>query len=336
MQALVYTDTQTLTYREEKNPKQINGESIIKVTASGICGSDMHAYHGKDNRRIPPLILGHEVSGVVDKGKEVGKKVVLNPLITCGKCDHCKSGREHLCDKRIILGMNKPIERQGGFAEYVSIPDKNIYELPKNLSINEAPIAEPCAVALHAVELGEKEIIKSINDIKVLIIGAGAIGLLCGLILSKVKNCKDITIVDPNDKRMKESLKYLDADGVKPDSKNIVNDNFDFVLDSVGLEKTRQQAIKSVKPGGVIIHIGLTQPSGNFDFRKATLQEITFVGTYCYTNKDFEKTLKILNNKEIGSLDWIEYRELKQGPSAFEDIHKGSCAAPKIILTINN
>ena len=168
MQALVYTDTQTLIYKEEKNPKLINGESIIKVSASGICGSDMHAYHGMDNRRIPPLILGHEISGVIDQGKEVGKKVVLNPLITCGNCDYCKSGKEHLCTKRIILGMNRPIERQGGFAEYVSIPDKNIYELPKNLSIKEAPIAEPCAVALHAVELGQKEIINSIKDIKVL------------------------------------------------------------------------------------------------------------------------------------------------------------------------
>ena len=123
---------------------------------------------------------------------------------------------------------------------------------------------------------------------------------------------------------------------MKPDSRIIINDNFDFVLDTVGLEKTRQQAIRSVKPGGVIIHIGLTQPSGSFDFRKATLQEITFIGTYCYTNKDFEKTLKILNNKEIGSLNWIEYRKLKQGSSAFEDIHNGSCAAPKIILTVNN
>ena len=336
MQALVYIDTQTLIYKEEKNPKLISGESIIKVMASGICGSDMHAYHGMDNRRIPPLILGHEVSGTIDKGKEVGKKVVLNPLITCGKCDYCTSGKEHLCNKRIILGMNRPIQRQGGFAEYVSIPDKNIYELPKNILIKEAPIAEPCAVALHAVELGEKEIIKSIKDIKVLIIGAGAIGLLCGLILSKVKNCKDIMIVDPNDKRMKESLKYLDADGVKPDSKSIISDNFDFVLDTVGLEKTRQEAIRSIKPGGVIIHIGLTQPSGTFDFRKATLQEITFIGTYCYTNKDFEKTLKILNNKEIGSLSWIEYRELKEGSSAFKDIHNGTCAAPKIILTVNS
>ena len=334
MQALVYTDIQKLIYREEKNPKLLNGESIIKVSASGICGSDMHAYHGHDNRRIPPLILGHEVSGVINKGKDIGKKVVLNPLITCGACNYCINKREHLCPKRIILGMNRPIERQGGFAEYVSIQDKNIYELPKNLSMKEAPIAEPCAVALHAVELGENELSSELKDSKALVIGAGAIGLLCGLILSKVKKCKEIVIIEPNDKRLKESLKYLDADGFRPSSKNINTDNFDIVVDTGRLEITRQQAIESIRPGGVIIHIGLTQPSGNFDFRKATLQEITFIGTYCYTSKDFEKTLNILNNNDIGSLEWIEYRNLKEGASAFEEIHDGKCSAPKIILLI--
>ena len=334
MQALVYTDTQKLIYREEKNPKKTNGESIIKVSASGICGSDMHAYHGKDERRIPPLILGHEISGTIDKGKENGKKVVLNPLITCGSCDYCKNGREHLCSKRMILGMNKPFERQGGFAEYVSVPDKNIYELPQNLKMKEAPIAEPCAVALHAVELGEKALSKPFKNNKALVIGAGAIGLLCGLILSKIKNCKNIVIVDPNTKRLKESLKYLDADGFEPNNKNILSNNFDIVFDTVGLEKTRIQSIKCVKSGGIIIHIGLTQPSGSFDFRKATLQEITFIGTYCYTNKDFEKTLNILNNKEIGSLNWIEFRKLKEGSSAFKEIHEGSCTSPKIILLV--
>jgi len=332
MQALVYTDTETLIYREEKNPKLINGESIIKVTASGICGSDMHAYHGRDERRIPPLILGHEISGIIHKGKDIGKKVILNPLITCGVCDYCKDEREHLCSKRIILGMNKPIERQGGFAEYVSIPNKNIYELPKNLNIKEAPIAEPCAVALHAVELGEKEIFNSLKNVKALVIGAGAIGLLCGLILSKVKNCNNIVIVDPNDKRLTKSLKYLNADGFKPDSKSLQTDNFDIVFDTVGLESTREQAIRCIKPGGIIIHIGLTQPSGNFNFRKATLQEITFIGTYCYTKKDFEKTLNILSNQKIGSLDWIEYRKLKDGFGAFKEIHDGSCSSPKIVL----
>jgi len=334
MQALVYTGTEKLIYREEKNPELINGESIIKVSASGICGSDMHAYHGHDNRRIPPLILGHEVSGVINKGKDIGKKVVLNPLITCGECNYCTNKKEHLCPKRIILGMNRPIERQGGFAEYVSIPDKNIYELPKNLNMKEAPIAEPCAVALHAVELGEKELSPELKNSKALVIGAGAIGLLCGLILSKVKKCKEIVIIEPNDKRLKESLKYLDADGLMPSNKNINKDNFDIVFDTVGLEVTRQQAIESIKPGGVIIHIGLTQSKGSFDFRKTTLQEITFIGTYCYTNRDFEKTLNMLNNKEIGSLGWIEYRNLKEGASAFKEIHDGKCTAPKIILLV--
>ena len=127
-------------------------------------------------------------------------------------------------------------------------------------------------------------------------------------------------------------LKYLDADGVKPDSKRIVSDNFDFVLDTVGLEKTRQEAIRSIKPGGVIIHIGLTQPSGTFDFRKATLQEITFIGTYCYTNKEFGETIDILTNNKLGKIEWIEYRNLKDGWGAFKEIHDGTCSAPKIVL----
>ena len=334
MHALVYTGTQELVYREEKNPKVVSGESIVKVFASGICGSDMHAYHGKDNRRVPPLILGHEISGTIEKGKFAGKKVIINPLITCGECDYCNSSREHLCNKRIILGMNKPIERQGGFADYVSIPDQNIYELPKKLEIKEAPIAEPTAVALHAVELGEKKLSKPLKNAIVLIIGGGAIGLLCGLILSKIKKCKKIIIVDPNEKRLVECSKYLDAKTAKPDNKNIINDNFDIVFDTVGMEVTRQQAIKVVKPGGVIIHIGLSQPSGSFDFRKSTLHEITFVGTYCYTNKDFEKTISILADKKLGTLEWIEYKNLKDGASAFKQIHDGSCAAPKIILIV--
>jgi len=334
MQALVYTGTQELVYKEEKNPKEVNNESIIKVFASGICGSDMHAYHGKDNRRIPPLILGHEISGTIDKGKFSGKKVILNPLITCGECDYCSDGREHLCKKRIILGMNRPIVRQGGFAEYVSIPDENIYELPKTLDIKEAPIAEPTAVALHAVELGEEKISKSLKDLKILVIGGGAIGLLTGLVLSKIKDCKKIVIVEPNEKRLGECSKYLDAETVKPDSKIILNDHFDIVFDTVGMEVTRKQSIQSIKPGGVIIHIGLTQPSGSFDFRKTTLQEVTFVGTYCYTKKNFEETLSILSAKKIGKLDWIEYRKLKDGPSAFKQIHDGSCSAPKVILLI--
>ena len=332
MKALVYTGVEELTYRDEQNPIEVNNEGILKVYASGICGSDMHAYHGKDERRVPPLILGHEVSGKILNGKFKDKKVVLNPLITCGKCEYCTKGREHLCPERVLLGMNKPYKREGAFAEFISAPEKNIYELPYNLDIKEAAIAEPTAVSLHAVLIGENSLKKPLSECRTLVQGAGAIGLLCSLVLSKIKDNKNIIISDPNKLRLKECSKYIEARFVSPEDKEINNDAFDIVFDTVGLEVSRQQAINVVKPGGIIIHIGLTQASGKFNFRKATLQEVTFVGTYCYTNKDFENTIKILANKNIGDLDWIEYRDLKNGAEAFKQIHDGTCAAPKIVL----
>ena len=332
MHALVYTGTNKIDFREEKNPIAKPGESLIKVKASGICGSDMHAFHGNDERRIPPLILGHEVSGTSLDGKFKDKDVVINPLISCENCDYCKNEREHLCPKRTMIGMSTPTKREGGLAELVSVPEKNIFEVPEKLSVKEAALAEPAAVALHAVLLAEQNLKKLLSECKILIQGAGAIGLLCGLLLNKEKKATNIIMSDPNKKRLDECSKYLKANFVSPNDKSIKENNFDLILESVGLEATRHQAIKSVAPGGTILHIGLTQPSGTFDFKKLTIQEVTLVGTYCYTNKDFKKTLKILKEKKLGDLGWIEYRDLKKGSEAFQEIHNGTCVAPKIIL----
>ena len=332
MQALVYTGTNKIDFREEKDPIAKPGETLIKVKASGICGSDMHAYHGNDERRIPPLILGHEVSGTSLDGKYKNKDVVINPLISCEKCDFCKNEREHLCPERTMIGMSTPVKREGGLAELVSVPEKNIFEVPKKLSIKEAALAEPAAVALHAVLLAEQNLKKTLSECKILIQGAGAIGLLCGLVLNREKKATNIIMSDPNKKRLDECAKYLKANFVSPNDKSIKENNFDLILESVGLEVTRHQAIKSIRPGGTIVHIGLTQPSGTFNFKKLTIQEITLVGTYCYTNKDFQKTLEILTEKKLGDLGWIEYRDLKKGSEAFNEIHNGTCVAPKIIL----
>ena len=332
MQALVYTGTNKIDFREEKDPIAKPGETLVKVKASGICGSDMHAFHGNDERRIPPLILGHEVSGTSLDGKFKNKDVVINPLISCEKCDYCKNEREHLCPQRTMIGMSTPVKREGGLAELVSVPEKNIFEVPNKLSIKEAALAEPAAVALHAVLLAEQNLKKPLSECKILIQGAGAIGLSCGLVLNKEKKSTNIIMSDPNKKRLDECAKYLKANFVSPNDKSIKENNFDLILESVGLEVTRHQAIKSIAPGGTILHIGLTQPSGTFDFKKLTIQEITLVGTYCYTNKDFQKTLEILTEKKLGDLGWIEYRDLKKGSEAFNEIHNGTCVAPKIIL----
>ena len=288
----------------------------------------------KTKEEVPPLILGHEVSGKILNGKFKDKTAVLNPLITCGKCEYCKSKREHLCPNRVLLGMNRPYERQGAFAELITVPDTNIYDVPDKLDIKEAAVAEPTAVSLHAVLMAENSSKKHLGECRTLVQGAGAIGLLCSLILSKIKGNLDITISDPNNLRLKECSKYVDAKFVGPSDKDVKPDSFDLVFDTVGLEVSRQQAISVVKPGGTIIHIGLTQPAGEFNFRKATLQ-VTFIGTYCYTNEDFRETIQILANKDIGNLDWIEYRDLKKGAEAFKQIHDGTCSAPKIVLLPN-
>ena len=170
------------------------------------------------------------------------------------------------------------------------------------------------------------------SDCRILIQGAGAIGLLCGLVLSKEKKCKNIIMSDPNKLRLDECSKYLEAKFVSPKDKQINENGFDIIFDTVGLELSRQQAIHTIKPGGTIIHVGLTQPAGTFNFRKLTIQEVTVVGTYCYTNKDFKKSISLLTNRKFGSLSWINYRELKEGASAFKEIHNGTCISPKIIL----
>ena len=119
---------------------------------------------------------------------------------------------------------------------------------------------------------------------------------------------------------------------ISPNSKDLKINSFDLIIDAVGNEKTRQLAIEFAKPGSVIIHAGLTNSHGAFDSRKITLQEISFIGTYCYTARDFQNTINFLSDGLIGDLNWIEYRQLKNGAEAFKQIHNGTCAAPKIIL----
>ena len=147
MKALVYTDTNEVIYREEPLPEPTAGEALIRIDAVGICGSDMHAYHGEDARRVPPLILGHEAAGVVVSGKQVGQQVVLNPLISCGICTDCRSGRSNICVHRNLIGMNF----SGAFAEFITIQEHNMIPIPEGMNPVHAALTEPAATSLHAL-----------------------------------------------------------------------------------------------------------------------------------------------------------------------------------------
>ena len=154
MKALVYTGPQTIVLQDAADPIASAGDVLIEVGAVGICGSDMHAYMGHDERRPAPLILGHEAAGVVQGGVHDGKRVVVNPLVTCGVCRDCLSGRENLCAKREIISMPP---RQGAFAEKIVVPARNIIEVPAWLDLAPAALAEPLATSWHAVTLAARQ-----------------------------------------------------------------------------------------------------------------------------------------------------------------------------------
>ena len=322
MKALVYVGEEKLDFREVPNPVVNSSEQLIKVDSAGICGSDMHAYLGHDERRPAPLILGHEASGIILGGDRNGERVAINPLVTCMRCQACISGRENICSKRQIISM---APREGTFAEMVSVPEVNLVNVPLDVPLEKAALAEPLAVSWHASRLA-LEALHSSMDRNVLIIGGGAIGLASALAF-KAMEIENIVIVEPNTIRRK----YLN------DNCNVVavekaDELFSIVVDAVGFKKTRELASEKVSPGGVITHIGLGEDLGGIDVRRITLQEVSFIGTYTYTAQDFKDTAKAIFDGRLGPLDWIERRPLSEGNRAFSEIREGKVPSPKIVL----
>ncbi len=327
MKALVYTANKEMTYRDEPEPDRADGDALIAIESVGICGSDMHAYLGHDERRVPPLILGHEAVGRVIEGDRPGQKVVLNPLITCGKCQHCLGGRQNLCAERDLIGMY----RAGAFAEQITIPQRNLIEVPDDMSSAHAALTEPGATALHAILLAERAAARPLSEASALVIGAGSVGLLTALML-KNKGVQRVSIAETNPLRRASVEAHCDLTVFDPLVEASQPGSYEFVFDAVGSAATRDAAISAVASGGVVVHIGLMDSKGSMDVRAMTLREITFIGTYTYTPLDLQVTLGKLYSGALGSLDWIEQRPLAQGAQAFSDLLKGDCAAPKLIL----
>ena len=328
MRALVYTRTQLLEIRNLAAPVCGKGQVVVDLAFCGICGSDMHAWHGHDERRVPPLVLGHEAVGVANDGPLQGKRVAINPLMTCGACVSCVSGNEHLCEKRELIGMREP----GAFAEKVAIKAQNLVTLPDDLSFVEAALAEPLACSVHAVRLATQHADDD-QAATVAILGGGAIGLLAGKVFLAY-GYHNIWIAEPNPLR-RSMLEQLDNfNAYDPAKYTQCPKGVDVIIDAVGSGASRRTASTIVRPGGVIVHIGLQDNSDGLNSRRITLQEITFKGTYCYRNDDFAEALRLLHNTMISGSGWVDVRPLADGPKAFHDIHNGT-APPKIILDVS-
>jgi len=326
MKALVYTKPLEVTYRDEPDPVAPTGEALVRIDAVGICGSDMHGYHGHDPRRVPPLVLGHEAAGEVIAGTWKGRRVVLNPLVTCGRCDYCRGGRANLCAQRKLIGMNRP----GAFAELIAMPEENLIEAPAGMSATAAAVTEPAATALHAVHLGQRVLPRPMSEAKLLVLGGGSVGLLSAL-WAQAMGGRAVLLGETNALR-RASAQRAGVEAYDPLSTQPDENASDLVIDAVGAKVTRQAAIRAVRPGGVLVHIGLLDSTGESDWRKITLQEITAIGTYTYTAVDLAASAAALHAGRLGKLAWVEERPLSEGARAFADLDHGRTAAAKIVL----
>jgi alcohol dehydrogenase len=331
MKALVYTQPGRMELQERPMPELVDGEVVLRIEAVGICGSDMHAWHGHDPRRQPGLVLGHEFVGRIAEtsapGFERGTRFTGNPLITCGTCEYCVQGRNNLCANRTMVGMT----RAGAFAEYMSIPAASLIAMPQDLPARAAALTEPAATAWHAIHLVLRVLVRPIHECRVLVIGGGAIGMLSALLLRHLGTA-EVTVAELNPLRRDAVALHAGAEVVDPRSAPLAESSFDVVIDAVGAKPTRTQAIAAVKPGGVIMHVGLQDWASEIDMRKLTLAEVSLLGTYTYTTADLRATVDALQRGVFGELAWVEERRLDEGPQAFIDLDRGASAAAKIVL----
>lgn len=308
MRAMVFTQPGTMEILDVEPPVANKGEVVITVAACGICGSELHGIDDPGFRK-PPLIMGHEFSGT----DPAGRGVVVNPILNCGSCDLCSSGRPEVCRQRAIVGVH----RAGAFAEQVAVPASAVFELPSALPITAGALVEPLANALHVWNLGG-----GTRGSKVGVLGAGTIGIATMLVAKHFGASATITDLSPDRLHI---AKRLGADRVA----EALDGEFDLAVDAVGAAATREASLRHLKPAGTAVWIGLLQPVPQFDALDLVRFEKRIVGSFAYSPSEFGAAIEIAAQVP---LDWVEEYALSDGARVFYELKAGRTDLTKALL----
>jgi L-iditol 2-dehydrogenase len=341
MKALVLKEYNKFVYEDVPKPEISADEVLIQVKACGICGSDVHGMDGSTGRRIPPIIMGHEASGVIVKvGANVGEfsegeRVTFDSTIYCGKCHFCRQGQINLCDNRRVLGVSCHEYRQhGAFAEYVAVPQHILYKLPEGLSFARAAMVEALSIAFHATELTPI----SLNDTAV-VVGAGMIGLLVIQTLH-IAGCGQVIAVDI-DQRKLDLATRLGADQVlRADQVDIQGEvakltdgrGASLAFEVVGNTQAMNTAISSLKKGGFLTLVGNLSPRVEFPLQSVVTRQIRVQGS-CASNGEYPACLEMIANGRINVDALIsKVAPLAEGAQWFERLYQGQEGLMKVVL----
>jgi L-iditol 2-dehydrogenase len=344
MKALVLEKNATLVCREVPAPQKPGSEwYLVRVVAAGICGSDIHrgfengAYHY-------PLIMGHEFSGVIEQATAgskyaVGTRMAVFPLLPCRKCIACRTGDFAQCANYDYLGSR----RDGGFAEYVWVPEENLFPLPDHVDIVHAAMTEPCAVALHGVRK-----LTTRGGETTAVYGAGPIGNMAAQWL-RIRGCGTVIVVDIDDSKLAiaEQMGFATVNPKKQDPVAAIRelsgkDGADKVVEACGIPLTYRQAVQSAGTFGEVVFLG--NISGDFilppkDVSSILRKELSIHGTW--NSKvtprgldDWSTVLKYMG-KELVLGPLISHTPtLEEGPAVFEGIVSKKMSINKVVFKI--
>ncbi len=342
MDALVWLGPRQLVLRGEPMPMPSAGEILLQVTAAGICGSELSGYLGQNSLRRPPLVMGHEAAGRITQAASgtladgstphSGQRVTFNPLVACGTCDLCRRGRTNLCRNRTLIGAHRP----GAFAQFVAVPAAQCWPLPDHLDDVAGSLTEPLACAIRAVALSRVQ-----SDEPLLILGAGPIGLCC-LAAARAAGVEQIMVSDIAAQRLAVAEQWgahavanAREQDVVAAAQQSAPGGVAAVIDAVGTDATRTQAVEAVIPGGRVVFIGLHAEASPLATNYLIRQEVTITGSFTYTMDEFKQALDLLSGGIVRpNSDWLEERPLNAAPDAFDELVDGRAATSKIVLRV--
>ena len=341
MKALLLKEYKKLELTDLPDPELRPDSILVRVRACGICGSDIHGFDGSSGRRIPPLIMGHEASGMVaEVGQAVtafkaGDRVTFDSTVYCGRCRFCRMGRVNLCEDRRVLGVSCGDYRQhGAFAELVAVPELICYRLPDALSFEHAAMIEAVSIAFHAVARAQLSLGQ-----RVLVVGAGMIGQLV-IQSARLAGCGHLIAVDLDESRLKLAKEH-GADEVvnakAPDLQKRLVDSSDGVgadvaFEVVGASAPVQTAIAGVRKGGRVVLVGNLSPQVDFPLQAAVTRELDILGT-CGSNGEYPACIRALADGSIDVRGMISATPpLAEGPEWFDRLYRQEPGLLKVIL----
>ena len=329
MRALVYTAPRQVALEDRPRPRPASGESEIAVTAAGICGSDIAGFLGHSRHHIPPLVLGHELVG----RRPDGERVVANPLISCGHCAACLSGARNLCSNWRLLGMDRT---SGCHAEFVAIPESQVYAIPDHLTDARAVVAEPLANIVHLFRIATPPPFSRMG-----IVGAGTMGSLA-LLTARRLGAREILVEEVSEARLETAREMgatlavnAGAEEGRAEGRRFAGDGLDLVLDACGTSAARQAAFDLCRPGGLVVLLGMGQGRGEIDFAASIRKEHRVAMSFAYTPADFERALKLLTAGEIDLSPWTVEMPLEEGQKAFDRMATAPGATLRMVLRVS-